>query len=328
MAAQPAQTTRLLIAEQDNTFRLYSYSDMRELLCIQLKDIVGSMTRIAPSPTMPDVFSMAGSLSSYIYTCNIGTMQLTCTPYPFPIQDFCYAPSGRILACATEDGTITLRDVETGTVTALRRHAASAITLRFSSTGSMLFSGGTDNVAILWYLYTVVSRQHGGIVAGSQPRRQVKHVVLEHESAVISVALSHSDLHAATGLRDGTVLIWLIVASSARCLSKIPLPGPCTSIVFCRDSIHIAASALNSIFMFHRWSAAAARHLMGSSTGTDSISSLTQVPHQHEIVATLNNGSIISFNYISKTVTKSCAQPGTQPKCVAFMAPPASANCS
>jgi len=62
-----------------------------------------------------------------------------------------FNPDGRLLACASQDGTIRMWDVEQRTeVATLKGHDDIVIDIAFSSDGNLIISGGADNTVKLW----------------------------------------------------------------------------------------------------------------------------------------------------------------------------------
>jgi len=130
-----------------------------------------------------------------------------------PVSSVAFAPRGRTLATATENGTVQLWDVQRGTrlgtLTGLTRIVDS---VAFSPQGSILAAGARKGVVLLWDLRTHKRRGSAlKALAGS----------------VYSVAFSPDGRLLAAGSANGTVVLWDVRSHSRLERSTLtPAPSP------------------------------------------------------------------------------------------------------
>lgn len=110
------------------------------------------------------------------------------------INSLAFSPDGKILASASEDQTIILRDVMTGQplYPPLLEHVAGVNSLAFSPDGKLLASGSSDSVVYLWEVSS------GKLLA----------TLKGHMAGVNCVAFSPDGNYLATGSDDKSVILW------------------------------------------------------------------------------------------------------------------------
>ena len=146
------------------------------------------------------------------------------------------SPDRRLAALGLEDGTIDLWDLQSGQKIPLRGHSGPIRTLRFSSDGALLISGGSDRFVRLWdvkhkTLLTTPEDQHRGEVCAAtiSPDRQYGAsgcgfgtiklwnldnftnsltTIVGHASALRSLAFSHRGATLVSGGEDRVVKFW------------------------------------------------------------------------------------------------------------------------
>ncbi len=109
------------------------------------------------------------------------------------IQALAFAPNGKTLASANQDGTVRLFDAAAGKqAQVLRGHAHSVVAVAFSPDGKVLASGSADHTVRLWDTTTgALLNPRGG-----------------HDGGVSSVLVSADGKRAVSAGKDRTLRIW------------------------------------------------------------------------------------------------------------------------
>ncbi|MFJ8494922.1 trypsin-like peptidase domain-containing protein [Streptomyces sp. NPDC094038] len=134
-----------------------------------------------------------------------------------------FSPDSRTLATGTDDGTVNLWNLDTGTRTfAMTGHSGLVWSMAFSPDGASLATGSVDGTARLWDVGT----------------GRVRAVLAGHHDVVWAVAFSPDGRTLATGSGDHTVRLWNVTTGRT-------LPGHHVlvwSMAFSRDSRTIATT--------------------------------------------------------------------------------------
>jgi len=104
-----------------------------------------------------------------------------------------FAPDGRTLASGSQDGSVSLWDLQTGALRSqLRKHSGAVNAIAFSTAGDLMASGGDDRSVIIWETAT------------GKARRALK----GHDLAVTSLAFSPDASLLACGSGNASVVLW------------------------------------------------------------------------------------------------------------------------
>src|SRR5205085_553988 len=108
-----------------------------------------------------------------------------------------YSPDGKHVLSGNADGSLLLRDAETGDAVALLEgHAGSVLAAAISPDGARSLSAGAEGALAVWDLRAPAAR-------GQKPVRS-----LSAPSAQVAVAFAPDGRHAVSGCMDGTVKLW------------------------------------------------------------------------------------------------------------------------
>ncbi|KAF7967197.1 hypothetical protein HWV62_35582 [Athelia sp. TMB] len=133
-----------------------------------------------------------------------------------------YSPDGKRIASASADGTIRVRDTETGEEVGLpfRGHTAAIRCIAYSPSGHSIVSGSEDGTVQMWESETGESvrspLKHGGIVA--------------------CIAYSRDGKHLVSGSSDGTICRWDAETGEP---ADTPIKG--TYFAYSHDGSHIVS---------------------------------------------------------------------------------------
>ncbi len=104
-----------------------------------------------------------------------------------------FAPDGRTLASASQDGSVSLWDLQTGALGLhLKKHSAAVNAIAFSKAGDLMATGGDDRSVIIWDTAT------------GKARRTLK----GHDLTVTSLAFSPDTSLLASGSGNTSVVLW------------------------------------------------------------------------------------------------------------------------
>ena len=165
-------------------------------------------------------------------------------PRRAPVTCVCYAPDGRLLASATEDGQVQLTgDPDEGESTDLGTHKGAAWCVAFSPDGERLASGGEDKLVRLW---DVRNRKELPSLAG-------------HGGAVRGLCFSPDGSRLASGDGDGVIRLW--DASSGRPVRSLDAhKGRVNGVCFSPDGRRLASAGADRTVRL--WDVASGRLLL------------------------------------------------------------------
>ena len=89
-----------------------------------------------------------------LFVLDVGTERADTAPlsHPARVSDVTFARDGKLLACASDDHTISISDTETWrVVNVLKGHLSEVSTVVFSHDDSLLYSGGKDGAIRVWH---------------------------------------------------------------------------------------------------------------------------------------------------------------------------------
>ena len=153
----------------------------------------GSINEIAYSPDGA-LLAVASSIGVWLYDTNTyQEIALLTRSFRYLYHNVAFSPDGNTIASGSDDATIYLWDVNTGTLkNTLTGHTAWVKHISFSPNGRMIASGGGDNTIRLWEVNTGT----------------LKNTLTGHTHPVESVAFSPDGNTIASGSRDTTIGLW------------------------------------------------------------------------------------------------------------------------
>ena len=238
--------------EGDPTVRLWDAATQA-----QVATLTGHTSEVRSVSFSPDgglLASAGGRDDPTVRLWDVATRELinTLEEHTAPVHSVTFSPDGATLASGSADGTVLLRDVETGNAAGLSGHE-SLSSMALSPDGMTLASGNVDGTVHLWDVAT----------------GQVK-AAFGHTWAVTSVVFSPDGMTLANGNVDATVHLWDVATGQVK--ATFGHPWSVTSVAFSPDGMTLASGDWNGTV--HLWDVATGQvkaTLQGHTVGATSV---------------------------------------------------------
>ena len=199
------------------------------------------------------------------------------------------SPDRRLAALGLQDGTIELLDPESGgRVALLQGHVGPVKTLRFSSDGERLVSGGSDRFVRLWDV------KRATLLAKTED---------EHKGAICAATFSADGSRVATGCGFGTIKLW-DPDNLTNCLATIVChESALRSLDFSRDGATLASGGEDRAVKL--WNVASmegksAQREVASFMLSDRVRLVQFSPDDNTLAAVTDDGVLQLFRGVSK----------------------------
>ena len=250
-----ADGKRLLSASVDDTARLWDTASGKALRVLRgrgghLRDAVFSPDgkRVAAVDIAVTVETSLGKAvlggKVLVWDADSGELKHTWGVASGLPMALAFAPDGRRLAVASDDGLVYLLDAVTGKqALRLAGHKKTVECVAFSPDGRRVLSGGDDRLAIVWNAQT---GEHLAALEG-------------HVAAIRRVAFSPDGRLAASAAEDGTVKLWDLAARRER-MTLVGHTALVTGVVFAPDGRRLASASADGSARI--WNVATGRELL------------------------------------------------------------------
>ncbi|ACK68582.1 WD-40 repeat protein [Gloeothece citriformis PCC 7424] len=233
----------LASGSNDGTIKLWNLESGQEIRTLQGHDY--SVRSVSISPDGKTLASWSWDKTIKLWNLKTGKEIRTLTGYDSYVNSVSFSPippspvtkggAGRILASGSQDGTIKLWNLESGTeIRTLKGHDQTVWSVSFSLDGKTLASGSVDKTIKLWNLesgteirtlkghdqtvWSVSFSPNGKTLASGSVDKTIKLSNLEsgaeirtlkgHDSSITSVSFSPDGKTLASGSMDKTIKLW------------------------------------------------------------------------------------------------------------------------
>jgi WD40 repeat protein len=159
----------------------------------------GAVTSVAFSPDRERAVSGSYDGTTTVWNVNNGARIFSINEQALPVKSVAYSPNGRLVASGLLDGSILVMDAKTGEIRnrlgGIRTrigHTATVNTLTFSADSQRLYSGGADDLVIVWNLQT----------------NELHRSLTGHSGDVNTLAVSPDGSRLYSGSADKRIIVW------------------------------------------------------------------------------------------------------------------------
>jgi WD40 repeat protein len=202
----------------------------RQLTIARAREVVNG--RQASGGSDGGVLAVAGRDRAVLFRQAHSPSQVVATldGHAGPVSSVAFGPTGRILATATENGTVQLWDVQSNTLLGTLKGLTGVVdSVAFSPDGRTVAAAGRDGTVVLW---NVSSQAESGTALKA------------HAGSVYSVAFSRDGGTLAAASANGTVVLWDL-RHHTRLGTLNNHAGAIGSVAFRPDGLSLAAADID-----------------------------------------------------------------------------------
>lgn len=211
----------------DNTAKIFSVKDMKELATLKAYDL-RPINGLAYSHDGQRAAVASDDNLVRIYNLATGELDTVKTSHAGAVKCVAYSRDGTWFASGSADSTISLLHLGSSKLQVLKGHTSAVNSLSFSADGTKLASGGDDSVVKIWNTQAASESQ---AFAG-------------HKAPVSSVAFAPDGNVLASGSLDNTLRLWRMDKQSEPITLKAH-PGTIRAVAF--SSEHLASAGEDGV---------------------------------------------------------------------------------